>query len=32
MEKKLDIVELGELFIDFIEAGTSEGGMKLFSF
>lgn len=30
MEKKLDIVALGELLIDFTEAGTSEGGMKLF--
>lgn len=30
MEKKLDIVALGERLIDFTEAGTSEGGMKLF--
>lgn len=30
MEKKLDIVALGELLIDFTEAGISEGGMKLF--
>lgn len=30
MEKKLDIVALGELLIDFTEAGTSEGGMRLF--
>lgn len=30
MKKKYDIVALGELLIDFTEAGTSKNGMKLF--
>ena len=30
MEKKVDIVALGELLIDFTEAGVSKAGMKLF--
>lgn len=30
MEKEVDIVALGELLIDFTEAGSSEGGRKLF--
>lgn len=30
MEKEVDIVALGELLIDFTEAGYSAGGMKLF--
>lgn len=30
MGKKIDIVALGELLIDFTEAGVSAGGMKLF--
>ena len=30
MEEKVDIVALGELLIDFTEAGHSQGGRKLF--
>ncbi|MDD3252206.1 MAG: carbohydrate kinase [Lachnospiraceae bacterium] len=30
MEKEVDIVALGELLIDFTEAGISKGGQKLF--
>lgn len=30
MEREIDIVALGELLIDFTEAGQSESGMKLF--
>lgn len=30
MEKKVDIVALGELLIDFTEVGSSKDGMKLF--
>ena len=30
MEEKVDIVALGELLIDFKEAGHSQGGRKLF--
>ena len=30
MKKEMDIVALGELLIDFTEAGTGADGMKLF--
>ena len=30
MEEKVDIVALGELLIDFTEAGNSQDGRKLF--
>ena len=30
MEKEVDIVALGELLIDFTEAGYGKDGMKLF--
>ena len=30
MEKEVDIVALGELLIDFTEAGISKSGQKLF--
>lgn len=30
MEKKFDVIALGELLIDFTESGESENGMKLF--
>ena len=30
MEKEIDIVALGELLIDFTEAGRSSSGKKLF--
>lgn len=30
MEKKYDVVALGEFLIDFTPAGSSDSGMKLF--